>query len=101
MIACQLGAGSVSIHPQKLSPWAGTLGWADGNGERTNNDIIIMLAWSFLQADEEFSQCGQSWRRRAGGVSQLVQRISRGASLTIMFIYKCGCPCIWGIDIQN
>lgn len=33
---CQLGAGMVSIHGQKLSPWAGTLGWVAGNREMSD-----------------------------------------------------------------
>lgn len=36
MMNCQLGAGMVSIHGQKLSPWAGTLGWVAENREMSD-----------------------------------------------------------------
>lgn len=34
----QLGAGIVSTHGQKLSPWVGSLGWVAGDGE-TRSDV--------------------------------------------------------------
>lgn len=34
MVKYQLGAGTVSIHGQKLSPWTG---WVAGNGEMSDN----------------------------------------------------------------
>lgn len=70
VIMCQLGAGIVSIHSQKLSPWVDTLGWTAGTAAMSSDDFRP----EFSPSRWEILCEGGVGRRRANGVSQLVQR---------------------------
>jgi len=76
---CQLGAGTGSIYPQKLSSWASTPGWVVGNGERTNMIEFSPSRWGVFCVV-------QGWEKEGRWGFPVVQGISKGSSLTIMFI---------------
>ena len=67
---CQLGAGIVPIHGQKLSPWTGTLGWVARNGRSDD-----MVTGSFLRG-------GRMKGKRNKQGSLACAGDSRGSSLT-------------------
>lgn len=70
-MTCQLEAGIVPIHGQKLGPWAGTLGRIAENLETGSDD---MLGWSFLQGNGGVFSVGvRLGEEGQTGVSQLVQ----------------------------
>lgn len=68
VITCEIGAGVMSIHGRTLSHWAGALGW-----ESRREDVLEFTVFYV------FGVGG----RRADEVSQLVQRMSRGSSLSL------------------
>jgi hypothetical protein len=65
---CQLGAGMVPIHGQKLSPWAALLGGLSETG-----DEEWWQAGVFSKQMGDFLCLGGVGGRRADRVSQLVQ----------------------------
>lgn len=71
-MTCPLGAGTVSMHGQKLSPWTGTLGWVVGNVEMRGDDMSGGVGGRCL------------WM----GESQLVQGMSRTSSLIVANILR-------------
>jgi hypothetical protein len=76
----QLGAGFVFIHGQKPSPWVCTLGWVAGNWETGSDDVSPEFS---LSRQESFLSVGGVGGRMAEEVSQFVQGMNRGFSLTM------------------
>lgn len=75
---CQLGAGMVFMHGQKLSPWV---------GQKQEEKEWWHVGLKFLQVDRGvFSVPGRVRERRVDWVSQLVQVMSRGSSMTLALL---------------